>query len=202
MKKMADLEVIERLYNVETDNKKLRDGKKKPRKNQYYYFKNLFFLMKVHGDKWYLLPDTPKAMKLMRNHTWCRGPDGYLATRTNNAIKFWHQLYLDYERPNVADHKNNRRYDNRAENLKITTPGGAGGNNRNRSTQCNNTSGKQGICRCTTRGRRYWKVQIYNNEGKVIAKCFSIDKLGEEDAKRQAIQKRLELEQMYGYDGD
>ena len=199
---MADLEEIERLYNVETDNKKLRDGKKKPGKNQYYYFKNLFFLMKVQGDKWYLLPDTPKAMKLMRSHTWYCMSTGYLATYTNNTIKRWHQLYLDYERPNVADHKNNRKFDNREENLKITTYGGPGGNNRNRSTHSNNTSGKQGICRRTIRGRQYWRVRINDNNGKRIEKLFSIAKLGDDGAKRQAIQKRIEWERLYDYNGD
>ena len=198
---MADLEEIERLYNVETDNKKLRDGKKKPGKNQYYYFKNKFFLMKVQSDKWYLLPDTPKAMKLMRSHTWYCGSGGYLATHTNNTTKFWHQIYLDYRHPNVADHKNKRRFDNRAENLKITTYGGAGGNNRNKTKPRNNTSGKQGVHRTTKGDRQYWKVEIIDNDGKKISKCFSIDKLGEEDAKHEAIQKRIELERLYGYDG-
>ena len=196
---MADLEEIERLYNVETDGKKLRDGKKKPGKNQYYYFKNQFFLMKVHGDKWFLLPDTHKTIRLMRKYTWYCMSAGYIATNTNNTLKNWHQLYLDYQHPNVADHINKRRYDNRQENLRITT---YGGNNRNRSTHRNNTSGKQGVSICTVKGLRYWRADICNNDGKQIVKYFSIDKLGEEDAKHEAIQKRLEWEQLYEYDGE
>jgi len=199
---MADLETIERLYNIDTDGRRLRDGKKKPGKNQYYYFKNQFFLMKVHGDKWFLLPDNPKAIRLMRRHTWCRTVGGYLATRTNNTIKYWHQLYLDYQRPNVADHINKRRYDNRKENLKITTYGGPGGNNRNLSKRSDNTSGKQGVSHCTRGNRRYWRADIKDNTGKQISKLFSIAKLGDEDAKHEAIAKRIEWEELFGYSGD
>ena len=45
-------------------------------------------------------------------------------------------------------------------------------------------------------------VYVCDNDNKRIAKCFSIKKLGEDEAKRQAIICRIELERLYGYLGD
>ena len=73
----------------------------------------------------------------------------------------------------------------------------------NKTKYSNNTSGKQGICRYTHKsGMQYWKVQIKDNNGKMKAKLFSIKKLGDTEAKRQAIAHRIAWEQQYGYIGD
>jgi hypothetical protein len=74
-------------------------------------------------------------------------------------------------------------------------------NLRNKTKYSNNTSGKQGICLCTKKGYRYWKVQIKDN-GKRIEKTFSVQNLGDEEAKRQAIEHRKQLEIQLGYIGD
>jgi hypothetical protein len=50
-------------------------------------------------------------------------------------------------------------------------------------------------------GHDYWRVSIRNNN-KNIQKCFSIAKLGDDEAKRQAIEHRKNLEIKYGYIGD
>ncbi len=51
-------------------------------------------------------------------------------------------------------------------------------------------------------GFEFWKVQIYDNDNKRITKLFSINKLGDAEAKRQAIACRQQLEQQYGYLGE
>ena len=48
----------------------------------------------------------------------------------------------------------------------------------------------------------YWVSRIYDNNGKRLEKKFSIQKLGETEAKRQAIEHRKQLEIQYGYIGD
>jgi len=77
-------------------------------------------------------------------------------------------------------------------------------NNRNKTKHKNNTSGKQGVCHWTDNksGLNYWKVVIHDNDGKRIQKHFSIKKLGNDEAKRQAIECRKSLEQQFGCMGD
>ena len=72
---------------------------------------------------------------------------------------------------------------------------------RNKSKSCNNTSGKQGVSLWMNKGRNYWKAAINDNNG-TIAKTFSIEKLGNDEAKRRTIAERIELEQQFGYIGD
>jgi hypothetical protein len=196
---MAELEIIEQFLNINTDNKRLRDGKRKPNKNQYYYYTNQFYIIKLTQNKWVIANDDSTTRRLLRRYTWYFCPEGYAATRIGNILKRWHQLYLSYEQPSVADHINNRRYDNRSDNLRVVQHRE---NMRNKTKYKNNKSGKMGVSRWVGRGMAYWKVHIRDPEGKQIAKYFSINKLGEELAKKQAIEKRVELERLYGYIGD
>lgn len=196
---MTDLENIERFLKIDTDNKRLRDGKKNKNKNQYYYYKDRFYIVKLTRNNWMICGDDATTRRLLRRHTWSSHSRGYARTTIGNTCEFWHQHYLSYQKPNVADHINNERYDNRIDNLRIVNQKE---NMRNRKKQKNNTSGKQGLCRQTIGCRDYWKVQIWDTECKRITKYFSITKLGEETAKQKAIQKRLELERLYNYIGD
>ena len=101
----------------------------------------------------------------------------------------------------LVDHIDRNPQNNDRRNLRWTTPGG---NGHNTTISKNNTSGKQGIGRYTNNknGLHYWKVQISDNTGKRIVKYFSIQKLGDAEAKRQAIEHRRQLEVQYGYTGD
>ena len=196
---MTDLETIEQFLEIDTDNKRLRDGKKKRNKNKYYYFRNQFYIVSLTQGKWMVCSDDDTTRRLLRMYTWCFGPGGYTATNIGNSFKYLHQLYMTYQHPNVADHINNRKYDNRSENLRIVQQKE---NTRNRTKRKTNTSGKQGIYRQKTGGINYWKALIFDNEGTQIAKYFSIAKYGDEEAKQKAIAKRVEWEQLYGYIGD
>jgi hypothetical protein len=107
---------------------------------------------------------------------------------------------LEYEKPNVADHINHKKFDNRDENLRVVSQRE---NDRNRTKPSNNTSNKLGVNRSTNnKNNSYWRVQITDNDYKPISKLFSIQKLGEDEAKRQAIEYRKQLEVQYNYIGD
>ena len=101
----------------------------------------------------------------------------------------------------LVDHIDRNPQNNDRTNLRWTT---LIGNGHNKTISKNNTSGKQGVSRWTAKraNLRYWKVQIHDNDGKMISKVFSIKTLGEDEAKRQAIECRKQLEVQYGYIGD
>jgi len=198
---MSTLNNIEAFLNLEIGDKKLKDGKKKINKNQYYYYEQAYYIIKLTNDKWMIAEDCNKTRKLLKKHCWCAGTLGYAQTNGGKATKCWHKLYFNYEDGLVTDHINNKRFDNRIDNIRIVT---FRENNRNTTINSNNTSGKQGIyCYIDKRcGLHYWRVDITDNNGKRIAKTFSVKKLGDAEAKRQAIEHRKKLEIQYGYIGD
>jgi len=198
---MTTLNNIEAFLNLEIGDKKLKDGKKKINKNQYYYYEQAYYIIKLTNDKWMIAEDCNKTRKLLKKHYWCIGTCGYTCTNVDKSTKFWHQLFFKYEDGLVADHINNKRFDNRLDNIRIVT---SSENSRNRTINSNNTSGKQGVYHFIDKrkGLHYWRVNIRDNNNKYISKCFSIKKLGENEAKRQAIEYRKKLEIQYGYIGD
>lgn len=197
---MSTLNEIETLLNIEIDHKRLKDGKKRKNKNQYYYYEQAYYIVKLTQGKWMIAEDCRTTRKLLRNHCWCIS-HGYAMTNVGKISKYWHQKFLNYEQGLVCDHINRHRFDNRAENLRVIT---YQQNSRNMTKRLDNTSGKQGVSRWTHKqtGLSYWRVKIKDNNSKLIAKLFSIKNLGDAEAKRQAIAKRIELEELYGYDGE
>ena len=196
---MTTLANIEALLNIQIGQRQLRDGKRKKVKNQYYWYEDQYYIIKLSKNMWMVAEDCRKTRVLVRDNTWYFGPGGYACTRADQMIKCWHKLLLNYDDDLVADHINNLIYDNRNDNLRVVTQAL---NMRNKSKRITNTSGKQGVDRCLMTGNYYWSVQIRDNNKKCIRKYFSIAKLGEDEAKRQAIEKRKELEIKYGYIGD
>ena len=140
-------------------------------------------------------------------------PDQYyqigLYLKTKRTFHFVHRLvaFSFCDKPDgcdYADHIDRNSLNNDRTNLQWTT---SSGNSRNRTKNSKNTSGKQGVSRWTDKRnglncQDYWKALIRDNDHKVISKVFSIKKLGDEEAKRQAIEYRKELEILYGYIGD
>jgi hypothetical protein len=135
-------------------------------------------------------------------------PDQYYQTGLSHKSKrkyyLVHRLiaFAFCDNPNeydLVDHIDRNPQNNDRTNLRWTT---SRGNNRNRTIRSDNTSGKQGICRWTRYNLHYWKVTIVDNDSKTISKLFSIKKLGDVEAKRQAIECRKQLEVQYNYIGD
>jgi hypothetical protein len=198
---MSTLNNIEAFLNLEIGDKKLKDGKKYNNKNQYYYYEHFYYIIKLTKDNWMIAEDCQKTRKLLKNYCWNVGTDGYAHTNVDKSAKSWHQLFLKYENGLVADHINNKRFDNRIDNIRIVT---TRENNRNKTIRSNNASGKQGVYQSLDKktGLHYWRVDIRDNNGKKIQKCFSVKKFGENEAKRRAIEIRKQLEIQYGYIGE
>jgi len=198
---MTTLNNIESLLNLEIGDKRLKDGKKNKNKNQYYYYEQAYYIVKLSQNKWMVAEDCQKTRKLLRKHCWCVDKEGYARTNINKSMKRWHQLFFSYEIGLVADHINNKRFDNRHDNIRIAT---TNENSRNRTINSVNTSGKQGVSHWTESksNLHYWRVQIQDNNHKNITKQFSIKKLGDAEAKKKAIECRKQLEIQYGYIGD
>jgi hypothetical protein len=198
---MTTLNNIQAFLNIEIGDKKLKDGKKSKNKNQYYYYEQSCYIVKLTQDKWMIAEDCQKTRILLRKHCWHIHKQGYAQAKVNKTSKTWHQIFFNYEDGLVADHINNKPFDNRIDNIRIVT---YSENNKNRTKMSNNTSGKQGVSRYTDRkyDLYYWKAEIKDNDRKTISKVFSIKKLGETEAKRQAIKYRTLLEIQHGYIGD
>ena len=136
---MTSLECIQNFLNIEIDNRRLRNGKKKHNKNCYYYYKDLYYIVKLSKDHWMIAEDNNKTRQLLRFYYWYSSTHGYVKTYS----MYWHQAVLNYEHGLVADHINHNRFDNRMNNLRIVTPRE---NQRNKHISKANTSGKQGLC--------------------------------------------------------
>ena len=68
---MTSLEIIENLLDIEIGERKLRNGRKHPDKNQYYRYDN-YYIMKLTGNKnlWCIVDNTREMKKLLRLHNW------------------------------------------------------------------------------------------------------------------------------------
>ena len=198
---MSTLNNIEAFLNLEIGDKRLKDGKKYNNKNQYYYYEQFYYIIKLTNDEWMIAEDCQKTRKLLKKYCWRTSQRGYARTNVGKSTKQWHQLYFNYEDGLVADHINNKKIDNRIDNIRIVL---ASENNQNRTVRSNNTSGKQGVSYYINKRTtlHYWRVKITDNNKKRIYKLFSVKNLGENEAKRQAIEYRKKLEIQYGYIGD
>jgi hypothetical protein len=190
------------------ENKSLRFGKKRKNKNRYYYFRDEYYIVKLTQDKWCIFEDCRKTRELLRLYSWCYHHTGYARTDVfingKKKSKYFHQLFLEYDNTHVADHINRCKFDNRDDNLRIVTHRE---NDRNKTKQSNNTSGKPGVYKQNIKQKsgkidKYWQALICDDNGNRISKSFPISKHGDTEAKRLAVQKRKELEILYGYSGD
>ena len=196
---MATLGQIETLLNIELGDKHLCKGKKKHSKNQYYYFFGLFYIISLTKNLWMIAEDSRHTRDLLRNHCFYVHSCGYACTSFNGTTQYWHHMRIHYEQPNVCDHINRCRYDNRLENLRIVTQRE---NNRNMTKRNDNTSGKAGIGKCTKKGKPYWRARIHDNDGKRLEKRFSINRHGDQQAYQMAVAWRVQKEQLFGYLGE
>lgn len=192
---MATLQEIENHLNIEIGNRELRSGRKKETKNQYYIFDS-YYVVKLTQDKYMIVSNDDKTRELLKNHCWSAGSMGYTQACVNYVVKNYHQLYLNYSDGLVCDHINRVKYDNRFNNLRVTT---YAVNNRNKTKRADNVSGRTGVYETKINEYPYIITQIVNNENKRLSKSFNIDKLGRDEACRQAISQRVEWENQFNY---
>ena len=195
---MASLEEIKTYLNIDLINKRLRDGKKHPSKNRYYYYHNEYYIVELSQNMWTILEDSRITRQLLKNHVWCV-LSNYTATNIDKTTKYFHQLSQNYN-IGVADHINGFKYDNRSQNIRICSQRD---NTRNRRLAINNTSKKGGVSlRRDKKNKCYWRMSITTNDNVRVDKYYSVDLHGDEDAKTMAINERKRLEILYGYIGD
>lgn len=102
-----------------------------------------------------------------------------------------HNNHTDY-----VDHINRDKLDNRKSNLRITDNSG---NQKNKGTQINNTSGMPGVRYTKTATGSGWIARISTINKKRISKFFSENKYGAEQSKQLAIEWRNEKMKEHGY---
>ena len=68
---MPSLEEIKTYLNIDLINKRLRDGKKHPSKNRFYYYHNDYYIVELSQNMWTILEDCRITRHLLENHVWC-----------------------------------------------------------------------------------------------------------------------------------
>jgi hypothetical protein len=119
----------------------------------------------------------------------------YVRTKTG----CFHNLLMTPPKGLVVDHINRKTWDNRSSNLRIVTQRI---NNQNISIRSSNTTGTTGVFKEINKNNTYYRSQIVDNDGFLHQKRFSIKKLGETNAKNQAIAQRLAWKVELNYLGE
>ena len=58
---MTSLLNIEAFLNIQIGARKLRDGKRKKNKNQFYWYEELYYIVKLAKDMWVIMEDCRKT---------------------------------------------------------------------------------------------------------------------------------------------
>jgi hypothetical protein len=120
---------------------------------------------------------------------------GYMCSSNGS----FHAMIMKPPNGLVVDHINTKSFDNRLENLRVVTQKV---NTQNKTKPKNNTSGNMGVSKRKMNGSEYWLTRIVDNNNKNLQKLFSISKLGNEQAKRQAILQRNIWKEQFNYLGE
>ena len=185
-----DLQEVKNLLNI--DFPELQSGFCKLSKNQYYIIQD-YFIVKLSGEKWMIVSNNQQTINLLTNHIWHFHNQGYAGTNINGTIKLFHQMYLRYGQGLVVDHINNRKTDNRFENLRVCT---YKQNSRNMKKRAETLT--TGVC-VQMCGSINYVVAFINDNQKQIKKYYNVDKNGMEECMRQAINQRKIWAAQYNY---
>lgn len=128
------------------------------------------------------------------------GKRGYYLVDFNNKKRFVHQLVWELFNGDIPsgvfiDHIDGDKLNNKIENLRLSD---YKVNNRNSNRLARSTSGIVGVRFVQITNRQgqvfdYWKASWRDLSGKAQSITFSVLKLGYEEAKNKAIQKRKEM---------
>ena len=83
---MLLLEDIQNYLNIDI-NRPLRDGKKQPLKNRYYYYRNKYYIVELSQNMYSILEDCTITRRLLENYVWCV-LNNYTATNRDKTTKF------------------------------------------------------------------------------------------------------------------
>ena len=199
---MASLDIIEQHLGIDFANVRLRNGRKRHNKNQYYYFPHQYYIVHLGGlNKWCIMSSSDRTRHLLDEYVW-RDTHGYAASFITVEAKkthvSMHRLITSCPDGEVVDHINRCKCDNRVENLRTCSQAE---NNRNITKRKDNTSGATGVRCVSEHGREYWMARINDDDGKKISKRFNIQMYGNA-AKQKAIEWRKQKEQELGYIGE
>ncbi len=196
---MTTLNKIEELLNIEIGDRALRGGRIYNDTNQYYWFRNEYYIVNIGVDKWVIMSPNERTRESLDDYIWeCL--DGYAISRNEGKkktiVKMHRKLMNMDNNPLVVDHISRDKFDNRLENLRIVT---IQENNRNKPKPITNTSGIMGIRKRQNR----WVVQINDNNNKKISKSFTINNnRTDEQCKQMAKNQRAIWKEQFGYLGD
>ena len=183
---MASLNRIELFLNIDTTNLRLRDGLNKRNKNQYFWYQNLYLIVKLTQEKWCVVGCNDRSFELLGDNVFYYNAKGrYAHNRTNG---YFHVLLINPPQGLVVDHINIKTWDNRLENLRVVTQKI---NMQNIPIKSNNTTGMTGVSKVKIGNYDYYSTSITDNNDIKHRKNFSITKLGDLEAKRQACEQRL-----------
>jgi hypothetical protein len=127
-----------------------------------------------------------------------QGNKTYYAVRDGKKLYLIHRIVWilhnkkDILTGMVVDHIDGNSLNNRISNLRVVTPQQ---NASNKGKQLSE-SGITGVRREEKEYGCYWSAYI-SSKGVKHSKCFSITNLGEDEAKQQAINKRIEFEKLF-----
>jgi hypothetical protein len=190
---MSSLQFIELSLNIDTTNMRLYDGLKKRNKNQFFWFRNQYLIVKLPNNLWFVIECSGESIELLNENIFYY--ERYVRTKTG----CFHNLLMTPPKGLVVDHINRKTWDNRCSNLRIVTQRI---NTQNKSIYSSNRSGVTGVSKQITKNYEYYRSSIFDNEGIEHYKLFSINKLGEVNAKNQAIAQRQAWKIQFNYLGE
>ena len=191
---MTSLNRIELFLNIDTTNMRLYDGLNKRNKNQFYWFRLQYLIVKLTQDKWSIISCNERSIDILNDNVFC-SRKGYMYSSNGS----FHAMLMKPPNGLVVDHINTKSFDNRLENLRVVTQKV---NTQNKTKPKNNTSGNMGVSKRKMNGSEYWLTRIVDNNNKNLQKLFSISKLGNEQAKQQAILQRNIWKEQFNYLGE
>lgn len=170
------------------------------RKN-FYILQNGYYEIEIFGcdEKIYIDIEDYELVSQYQWHLTKETNTFYAIKSTANSSIKMHRLIMNPLEDEIVDHINKNGLDNRKSNLR-NVPKYL--NNRNMNLRKDNESGIIGVFYSEKNDQ--WRAKWYDENHKEHQKAYSCKKYGYEEAKRLAIQTRLEamIENEYIYDNE